>query len=889
MRRILNLVRRRRFRREVAEEVESHIAEKVADLMEAGMSERESHQKANREFGNATLYKEAGREAWGWTSLDRLALDLRYGSRMMRRNPGFTAVAALSLALGIGANTAIFSLVDTVLLRMLPVQDPERLVQIQAAFRNEAFKRNQTTQSFSHRTFEYFRDRNQVFADSFAFDSLERPDVAVDGSAEYTRGVDLVSGNYFSALGVSAILGRILTPEDDKTPGAHPVAVVSYGYWKRRFALDPAILGKNISVNDVSFSVIGVAPPRFFGLSPDSAPDLWLPTMMQAQLMPGRSYLDGSRWWLKIMARLKPGVSQEQAQADLNVLFPQIEKEMTWTKYQRFSGRPIELVSASRGYSSLRRQFSQPLTILMIVVGLVLLIACANVASLLLARATARRNEISIRLAVGAGRLRLVRQLLTESLLLAVIGGALGLLFASAGSRALLNLLPHGPVPMTLDLHPDLRILGFTTALSLLTGILFGLTPALRATRMDLKAGLGKAGSGTRPSLRLGKVLVISQVALSLLLLVSAGLFVRSLQKLKSLDLGINPENLLQVSIDTQAYKGARLTGLYGQLLERLSSIPGVRSASGSGLGLISGYKQRTTVAVQGNAAEDDNTFVDSADVGPRFFETAGQPLLLGRDFTAADNAGAPKVVVINESMARRYFGNENPIGKRLGYGRKNNAEFEIIGVAKDARFTGVREQIALMMYFPAHQRTDRVDALQVRTIGNPTAIAAAVRREVQAIDKRLLVDIKTIAAQVDDSLVQERMISTLAGFFSLLALLLAVVGLYGIMAYSVTRRTSEIGIRMALGAERRDVLWLILRETMLLMLTGIAIGVPAALAAGRLAGHLVSGLLFGLTATDPVTIAIAALLLAGGAAAAGYPPARRASRVDPMLALRYE
>jgi predicted permease len=525
----------------------------------------------------------------------------------------------------------------------------------------------------------------------------------------------------------------------------------------------------------------------------------------------------------------------------------------------------------------------------MIVVGLVLLIACANVASLLLARATARRNEISIRLAVGAGRLRLVRQLLTESLLLAAIGGVLGLLFASAGSRALLNLLPHGPVPMTLDLHPDLRILGFTTALSLLTGILFGLTPALRATRMDVKAGLGKAGSAARPSMRLGKVLVISQVALSLLLLVSAGLFVRSLQKLKSLDLGINPENLLQISIDTQAYKGARLTSLYGRLLVRLNAIPGVRSASGSGLGLISGYKQRTTISVQGNTSEDENTFVDSADVGPRFFETAGQPLLLGRDFTAADNAGAPKVVAINESMAHHYFGNENPIGKRLGYARKNNAEFEIVGVAKDARFTGVREPMSLMMYFPAHQRTDRVDALQVRTIGNPTAIAAAVRKEVQAIDKRLLIDIKTLAAQVDDSLVQERMISTLAGFFSLLALLLAIVGLYGIMAYSVTRRTSEIGIRMALGAERRDVLWLVLRETVILVMTGIAIGVPAALAVGRLAGHLVAGLLFGLSATDPVTIAIAALLLAVGAAVAGYLPARRASRVDPMLALRYE
>jgi macrolide transport system ATP-binding/permease protein len=327
----------------------------------------------------------------------------------------------------------------------------------------------------------------------------------------------------------------------------------------------------------------------------------------------------------------------------------------------------------------------------------------------------------------------------------------------------------------------------------------------------------------------MGKILVISQVALSLLLLVSAGLFVRSLQKLKSLDLGIDPENLLQVALDTQGYKGARLTSLYTQLLERVSSIPGVRSASGSGLGLMSGYRQRNTVSVQGNTSDDDTTFVDSADVGPRFFETAGQPLLLGRDFTAADNAAAPRVVVISESMARRYFGNENPIGKRLGYGRKNNAEFEIVGVAKDARFFSVRYQVPLMMHFPAHQRSDRMDALQVRTIGNPTAIAAAVRKEVQAIDKRLLVDIKTLAAQVDDSLVQERMISTLAGFFSLLALLLAIVGLYGIMAYSVTRRTSEIGIRMALGAERRDVLWLVLRETTLLVMTGIAIGVPLA------------------------------------------------------------
>jgi predicted permease len=588
---------------------------------------------------------------------------------------------------------------------------------------------------------------------------------------------------------------------------------------------------------------------------------------------------------------LKPGVSQPQAEAALNVLFRQMEKDIVGEQGIRFAGEPIQLVPASRGYSMLRQQFSQPLLILMIAVGLVLLIACANVANLLLARATARHHEIRLRLAVGAGRMRLIRQLLTESLLMASIGGALGLIIASWETQMLLNLLPRGPNPIALDAHLDPRILAFTAALSVFTVVLFGLAPAFRAVRVNLGAGSGRAGSEIGSGLPLIKLLVISQVALSLLLLVSTLLFVRSLQKLKSVDLGLDPKNLLQVSIDTRGsgYRDARLATLYEELLERISSIPGVRSASASSNGLIQGHWTRTNVSVQGDTrVQAEDQMVDSADVGPRFFETVGTPLWRGRDFSAADNAAAPKVVVINEAMAGYYFGNQNPIGRRLGTG-ENNAEFEIVGVAKAARFSTVRQQAPLMMYFPALQRRMDVSALQVRASANPVAIAAAVRHEVQAVDKRLLVDVKTLTEQVNDSLVQERLVGTLSGFFSVLALVLANVGLYGVMAYSVTRRTSEIGIRMALGAARRDVLLLVVREAMTLVLIGLALGVPAALITARLAGHLISGLLFGLTTTDPVTIAMATVLLTGVAAIAGYLPAWRASRIDPLHALRYE
>ena len=815
-------------------------------------------------------------------------------------------VAVLSLALGIGANTVIFTLIDAVLIKMLPVKNPEQLVvigwgakdwpRIVTSHRGSSDRvtGHVSASSFSYPTFQQFRANRQVFSDVFAFAELEQLNVSTSGHAEMAS-AHLVSGNYFSGLGVRALTGRTFVDQDDKQ-GAAPTAVISFRFWNHRFGLDPSAVGKAITVNGVPFTIVGVAPREFFGVSAGNAPDLFIPVAMQPRVAPFWTdeypslFHASGACWLRAMGRLKPGVSEQQARAALDVVLQQSMTAGLSSLPPKEEIQTIELSPGSKGLNDLRSEFSQPLFILMTVVGLVLLIACVNVAILMLARATARQKETAVRLALGAGRPRLIRQLLTESVLLAIIGGVLGLALASRGENLLLTLVTPGETPLALNLQPDLRVLGFCLAISLLTGIVFGLAPALRGTRIDLTPAL-KVTAGSlgarfgRSRFGLGKMLVASQVAMSLLLLIGAGLFIRSLQKLNSIDLGFNRHNLLLFSIDGSAsgYKNARLGNAYKEIQARLQAIPGVRSVSLSQHRLIGGGVSIGGVEVPGYKPRP-NEEVSSwmIWVGPGFFETMGIPILAGRALSARDSESAPKVVVINETFARHYFPNQGPVGKRLGDGT------EIIGVAKDAKFDTVRREAAPTMYLPYLQHLEGMDTVsfEIRTAGSPTAIVPDARRAVAAVGANLpLFDVKTQEQQIAGSLFEEHLFAKLVGCFGLLALLLASIGLYGVMSYAVVRRTSEIGIRVALGAQRGQVLWMVLRETTLLVAAGLGIGLPTALALTR----LIRNQLFGLKPTDPFTIAVATLTLVVVAVFAGYLPARRASRVDPMVALRYE
>jgi predicted permease len=819
---------------------------------------------------------------------DEMFQDLRFGIRLLRKNPGFTAVAVFSLALGIGANTAIFSLIDAVLLKLLPVKHPEQLVVLEA-YNNRGESRN-----FSQPVFEQLRARTQVFSGIFAAeDSTVRMEMIgpESGNQAEQATAQLVSGEYFQVLGVNAVVGRTLTAADNQTPGAHPVAVLSYGFWQRRFAGDVSIVGKSITLKEQPFTIIGVTMPGFFGEAVGRAPDIWAPLMMQPSLYRGMSYLgDANLGWLRILARLRPGAREEQARVDLATVLGQIKSEAGELAVSTRNIEKIELFPGHRGLAELRNSYSKPLRVLMVVVALVLLIACANVANLLLARTTARQREVAIRLAIGARRFRLIRQFLTESVLLAAAGGMLGLLFAWWGSRLLLILVSGDADPIPIDVTPNARILGFTVAVSLLTALLFGLAPALIVTRQDVNAAL-KATATVRPRLSLSRPLVIAQVALSLVLLTGAGLFVRTLHNLRSLDLGFASEEVLQARINpgSSGYKRDQLPDLYRRLLERLTSAPGVRTASMASGGFLSRMSRTCCIAVEGYThSPDEDREIRTNSVTPGYFQTIGLPLLLGRDFTPQEVRQKPGefpiVAIINETMARYYFGKANPLGKRIGWGNppQVNYDIEIIGVAKDANYGSLRDKTRPLIYYPSQGGN-----LLVARAGKSVApLASTIRREIQAVDKSLEIDsINTVPQLHDQALVQERMLAKLSGFFSLLALLLASIGIYGLTSYDVVRRTSEIGIRMALGAQGRDVIALVMRGTLLLVGIGVILGLSVALGAT----HVISSLLYDLKPNDPLTIALAGLLLLTVAALAGYLPARRAARIDPMIALRHE
>jgi predicted permease len=849
--------------------------------------------------------------------------DIRHGLRALAQNPGFAAVAVLSLALGIGANTAIFSIVDAVLLKWLPVSSPQELVVV---------GRNPTkpSVSFNYPDYEYFRDHNQSFSGILVSGgggalSLTVPEEGSRGDGQIIES-NMVSGNFFEVLGVRPALGRLFTSDDNKTPGAHSVAVLSYGFWKTRFGGSSQAIGKKITLNGSPFTIIGVSRQGFTGTQVGRSPAVFLPVMMNQQINANaRNWNSRHYWWLTPIARLKPGVTLERATAEADVLFKQIEQNdperrpaKSYDKDRELRNRAAVL-PGSGGYSYLRNRLSKPLAVLGAVVGLVLLIACANVANLLLARAASRQKEIAIRVAVGASRWRLIRQLVTEAVLLSALGGLAGLAFAYWSVKVLLGFMPNGTFPVDLNLSPDLRLLGFSFAVSLLTGFFCGILPAIKATRPDVISSLKNDSSisGTLLArfglarLDLRKALVVAQVALSLLLLVGAGLFVRSLANLRDLDPGFLRENVLLV--DTSAgpigYKGQRIRIFEERLLDAAGRLPGVRVASLASLTPLQGSRWNGDIAVQGYQFKpDEKPYVDFNAVSGRYFETLGIPILAGRDFRDRDNppfspdpvdkptkdqkpaerTGPPKVAIINQAMAKRFFPNENPLGKRFTNGEKFKMDdsYEIVGVVKDTKYFGLREAVESMIYIPNWRQGANDRILCVRATGDPKQLIEAVRREVRNLDPAVPVE-KTITLdqQLNDNISQERLIATLCSFFGGLALLLAAVGLYGLLTQTATGRTREIGIRMALGAQRRAVLWLILRDAILLVAIGALIGIPTAFGVTRFAASF----LFGLTARDPLTIAIATSALIFVTVIASLLPARRASRVDPMVALRYE
>ena len=848
-----------------------------------------------------------------------LAQDIRYGIRMLLKNPGFTAIAVLTLALGIGANTAIFSVLDSVLLRKLPVAHSEQLaILTDPDSHGQSFGSESGDRSLlAYSEFEYLRDHNEVFSSVFAADS-SLPEVRVTigsssgaPSQEESLRVRLVSGDYFSTLGVTPAAGRMLTSEVDKARGGSPFAVASYSFWQRRFNLDPSIIGKTIQVNQTSFEIIGVTQPGFFGETVGEAPDVWVPMMMQDAIYMGRDLLSPGKgevdqhMWLQSIGRLKPGVSPEQAKASINVTFQRMIESVlgsTLTPEERkgFLDQRINLQTGARGSSTLHEAYGAPLKVLMGLVGFVLLIACANVANLLLARGTARQKEFAVRLAMGAGRGRLIRQLLSESLLLALAGAAAGVLLAQWADTLLLQMVSRGssgPEAVQVNLRPDARMLAFTLGVAVLSAILFGLVPALRATRLDLSPILKSTAGGTtgeNASRRLPatKVLVIAQVAISLILLVAAGLFVHSLSKLSEVKLGYKPENLLLFQVDGAAggYKGAANLRFQQELLDKFSAIPGVRAATLSSNGLFSHSESGDPISVEGYTPKSDekpNSRMDH--VGPGYFSTVGIPVLIGREIAPQDSGNGPRVAVINKTFAEHFFGATNPIGKKVQDVYPGNPqEMEIVGVVADAKYNSLREKTPTRIYAPYfNPMWEHSYAIyEIRTVANPASVSAALRNVVQETNSSLSpIRINTMQVLVGDSLHTDQFIAKLAGVFGLLAMLLASIGLYGIMAYTVARRTRDIGIRMALGAQPSSVLWLILRETLLLVLIGVVVGLPLALGGT----HLIKSMLFGLGIVDPLAMIVPAITLAVVAALAGFLPARRAMRVDPMVALRYE
>jgi macrolide transport system ATP-binding/permease protein len=911
------LMRRRQKENDLREELQFHLDEESDQLQEQGLTGDEARHAASRDLGNIALVKEDTRATWSWTFLEQLAQDLRYAARTMGNNKTFTALAALSLALGVGANTAIYSFLDSLLLRSLPVADPASLVVLQwhtklGAWRTGDFvmegmsgdvhddPSGSVSEIFPYPAVQLFQQTgDSVFSDVFAYCNTREVrtlNLTIKGQASVGKG-ELVSGGYFRGLRVNPAAGRLIFPEDDRF-GAPAVAVVSHALAEKHLGGANNAAGQSILIDNLPFMVIGVAPPEFFGVDPAQAPDVFLP--MHTNVLLGASdpfgiaandYLAQHYYWVRTMARLRPGVTLAQAQAVMRPRFQQWVATTAKNEKQRANLPTLLVAEGATGLDTLRHQFSRPLFVLMTLVALILAIACSNVANLLLARAASRRREIALRLSLGAGRLRVIRQLLTESVLLASIGGLLGVFVALLSIRFLTVLLASGSRHVTITADLNWHVLAVASVLSLLTGLLFGLAPALRATRLDLIPALKETRANQlRRHGRIGvsQMLIVGQIAVALLMLVAAGLFVRTLSNLQSVELGYNRENVLLFQVDARkaGHRDPEISHFYGDLRQRLATIPGVRRASLAETSLI-GAGTYLAITLPGGQPGDGTALLS---VGPGYLTTMQIPLLAGRDFDARDQVGSQPAAIINQRYARNTFGDQNPLGRHLIlWNREQPArEMEIVGVARDARYGGLKREILPVVYIPYHQGfpppNEMVFAL--RTSGDPLAYVKSVREAVHQADSRVPVsDVRTQTAEIAEDMSQETTLAKLCSAFALLALTISCVGLYGTMSYSVARRTGEIGIRMALGAPRRAVIWMVLREVAILAFVGLAISIPAALVTSK----FIESFLFGTKPNDPLALAIAVAILLCAALLAGYVPARRASRIDPMVALRHE
>ena len=944
------LFRRPRVERDMDEELRSHIANRAEDLMRsAGLPRAEAEHRARLEFGGYQKYKEEIRESLGAHFIETLLQDVRYALRTLRKSPGFTAVAVLTLALGIGANTAIFTVVDAVLLRALPVKDPQQLVVLRWSAHSrpkingfsgygDCEDRNC---SFSLPFFRTMDAQAKVFSGMAAFAGPLDMDLSGNGAAKIAHGT-FVSGDFFSTVGVNASIGRRLTASDD-IPSAPPAIVLTYAYWQRAFGGDRSAIGRTIRLNNVPVTIIGVAEPRFTNLTPGNTQDLFLPCSL-ADRVKGEWWGNQSRtsttdiWWVIVLGRLKPGISIGQAQAAVTTIFRNEMLHGASPAFTEADAPEIHLLPAQAGLNGETSQIAPMLYLLMFGVGFILLITCANVAGLMLARSATRQKEMSIRLALGAGRTRLIRQLLTESVLMSLIGAAFGILFAVWGVNAFIELFSSGYVEFPFAVAPDWRVLTFTIAVTLITGLLFGLAPALRGTRVDLTPSLKEnasslpgAATHAKRFFRIGDALVIAQVALSIVVLIAAGLLVRTMRNLQTLNTGFDARNILLFKLDPTiaGYTDAQTQRLYSNLQEQFAALPGVTSASYSEDALLDGGHSGDDVHLDG-APPKQNINTGILPVGLNFFSTMHIPLLAGRAFTSADftiaartnsaqralgaaaatqhsapdpaaaaalasaqqaySSSAPIPVLINETFAKKFLAKRNPLGLHMGGGQTSDDDvqhpspgYTIIGVVGDTKYAYLRRPIEPMMFLPLVSHSAY---FELRAAGNPTALAKDVRDIVSRAAGNLpLTELRTQVEQIDQGLFLERVLSRLSSFFGVLALVLACIGLYGLLAYEVARRTREIGIRMALGAHQRDLLRLVVGQGILLVIIGSAVGIAAALGVTR----FISSMLFGVRANDPLTIIAVAILLALVALLACYIPARRAMKVDPMVALRYE
>ena len=921
------LARRRNREDQLAAELRFHLEEESEERQTAGMSAAAARRAAQRDLGNLGLVLEETRATWSWTLLEQLLQDLRYAARTMLRNPAFTILAALSLALGIGANTAIYSFMDALLLRSLPVADASSLVvlkwhltgksdssgtvvhSVSGHFYDDP-KTGHTTTIFPFPAFERLRQANSTLSVLFAYRPTEKLNVIAQGQAEVMRG-EYVSGEYFGGLGVVPAAGRPIASADDRA-GAPPTVVLSHGFAQSRFGDAAGAVGHVVTINNIPFTVVGVAPATFFGVDPAKSADLYLPFHADLLLEPDRDpelagrFQDEHYYWTEMMGRLRPGVTMAQSQSALASVFDSWVAATATTDTERRYLPQFLLQPGAAGLDNLRRSYSQPLYLLLVLVGLILALACANIANLLLARATARHREMAVRLSIGAGRSRVIRQLLTESLLLAMFGGAAGILVAVWGIRFLSNVLSGGSDPFTLRPELNFAVTAAALSLTVITGLLFGLAPALQASRVDPMPVLKEGRTGGRRSgfwfaFSLGRTLVVVQMAICLLLLVSAGLFVRTLENLHSLDPGFDRENILLFKVNARqaGHRAPEILSFYNDLEQRLAAIPGVRGASMANSPLIGdgawGWpviplgKPRPEHAPSGHGSGFSRASTRVLAVAPGFFSTMHIPLLAGREFDGRDRTGEPLAAIVNEAWTKVNLAGENPVGQTVvsaGRGTRPQ-ELEVVGLVRNARYDDLTGDFPAVVYLPVEQNPDGpIDEMTffLRTAGNPQAYAAAVRTVVRQADARIPVaGMITQSAQIEREMVPETLFARLCTAFALLSLAIACVGLYGITSYTVARRTAEIGIRMALGAPRATVIWMVLRDVLALAILGLAVSLPLAFGTSK----LLASLLFGVKPGDPRTMAEAVAILLTAAVAAAYVPARKASRIEPMTAVR--